>query len=596
MNITDLLSFLKEDIEINKLNSLIKDKVSPETISSLANKMKKGKYDNKAEAILKAAQQAKGEIKDYIEKNAGRIYAILKLIANNNPQFNASDIMSRFIFWTDMHENEDFDSFWKKKYQESRAGKYTAQKEPSYGIRNAKVKELPNAFIFFPRTTKTVGMFGINSDDFDKQYQDIKKLSAEMAAKDTSGEEGANDIQWCVASPGSRGGHYHHYKEKGGIFLIIVGKNKDGSPNYNKRYLYWICNDGSNEFADKLDYHVDIEDALDTNTLSWIEKFEEEYLKNNKNKLTEKKISDTLKKKVDIDASAYRKENKPSPNLKKIFKLFSERLENSAKQGYLKDAIDKIQKINDELAEQDDIISWFKKHGAKKHTASYATWYKIDNSPLALEIALINKHPTLVFDYIAERKSLFFPQVSAINFEKLKEKLKEAKEKGILKSYIKFSKDQDWGYYHGPWGDYSKEKYYLKSAKSDWNRGHAAPETSKTYKEAADVLKNNKKLLDVYKSFMKMKEDRNVQDLGSHFTLVSELNEKGERENKVFFYPRLRFLGGKLLGHVEDPDIIDKIKKAFDELDNPKPLFHDGSNHKEGELVRPKKKEEDVPF
>ena len=32
-----------------------------------------------------------------------------------------------------------------------------------------------------------------------------------------------------------------------------------------------------------------------------------------------------------------------------------------------------------------------------------------------------------------------------------------------------------------------------------------------------------------------MKEDRNVQDLDSHFTLVSELNEKGERENKVFF-------------------------------------------------------------
>ena len=62
-----------------------------------------------------------------------------------------------------------------------------------------------------------------------------------MAKKDTSGKEGANVNHWCVASDTTRYYRDERYKggNRGGIFIIIVKKKEDGSPDWNKRYLYW---------------------------------------------------------------------------------------------------------------------------------------------------------------------------------------------------------------------------------------------------------------------------------------------------------------------------------------------------------------------
>lgn len=599
MNIVNLLNSLKEDIDVKKFNSLIQNDVPTETIETLASRMKKGKYDSKAVAVLKAAQEWKSEWGDYIRKNAGKVYAILKLMAQGNSDFNPEKILLEFRNYR--HGVDQFDTFWKIKYNEARAGKYVTEKKRDFGLKNAKSKELPDAFIVFPRTFKKTGQFGIdNADDIENQYQDIKKISYEMARKDSSGKKGANDNHWCVASPDSGDYHYRHYKDRGGIFLIILDKNKDGSPNWNNRYLYWISDEGETEFADKMDTHVYMEDVLDRSTINWLNKFQDEYLKNRKNKINDKKINDTLRTKVKADIETYKKENKPSGNLKKIFKLFSDRLKESTTKGNLKEAIDGLQKINNELAEQNNLVKWFVKKGAEKHHNGWSVWYILNLDNFWVELSKTKKSNGTVFGlsldyYDKETKKLqFSPEIQARSLEALKKKLIKAKEKGVLKIYDEFR--DIYMNFDGAWGDYSRNRNYLKKTKADWNKGQGVPETSETYKKAVDALHNNKKLIQAYRSIMRNQESRVVENLDDHFVLISELDNNGEKKLTINFYPRSRFAGYEVLGTVDDPDIIDKIKESFDWLDHPEKRKINGG-HKDGEPVRPKKDDyEDLPF
>ena len=595
MNIEKFLSLLKEDIDIKKLNELIKGDVPAETIETLSKRMKKGKYDNKAEAVLKAAQEWKSEHGDYIRKNAGKVYAILKLMARGNSEFKPDKVLLDFHNY---EQGEDkFDNFWKEKYREAQSGAFKSGKKEVLGIKNAKSKELPDAYLIFPRSFKKSGEFGINVDDTDKQYADIKQLASDLAKRDTSGEEKdglkATDIHWCVAAPGSNGYHYKHYKDRdGGIFIVIVDKNKDGSPNFNRRYLYWIGDDGEDEFADKFDDHVDMEDVLDISTLRWLEKFRKEFVNNRKEKINDEKIKDKIRERVHSDNEKYRKSMRPTGNLKKIFNLFTERLKEAPNKGVLKQALPVIQKKNDELAAQNDLVKWFKAHNAQEHENRYSKWWMIESLPLALGLSIDDIGSVcLTYYYYFNSVIALTPQLFGENMVDLKRKLLEAKNKGVMNVYDKTL-----------WGKYSTNSEKLKDAKEGWKYGTKIPAKSKIYKETSDAFKSNKKFLDAYNRFADDYTDHRISvSLDDNFEMYS-VSKDGEKKLAIKYYApnKSRYGGGELLGYVNDPDILEKIQaklKEVDEYDEKRLLVNGG--HKDGELVRPKKETtnyEDLPF
>ena len=69
MNIIDIFKMLSEEMAIEKFDKAVEGKVSPEALASLAQRMKKGKYNNAALAILKGIQEADGEHRAVLEKN-----------------------------------------------------------------------------------------------------------------------------------------------------------------------------------------------------------------------------------------------------------------------------------------------------------------------------------------------------------------------------------------------------------------------------------------------------------------------------------------------------------------------------------------------
>ena len=590
MNITDLLTFLKEDIEIQKYNSLIKDKVSPEVIENLSKRMRNGRYDNIAVEILKVIQNAQlKEEQNYLRKNAGKIHGILKLMGRGNSKFNPANVLQEFrkFCYEESKGEKDLDNFWKQKYDESRAGKYMAERKNDYGIRQTKSIKLPHAFILFPRTIKKIDELGLSADDFEKQYDDIKRLAAEIAKRDTSGEvkdgERANDVHWCVASPGNEGYHYKHYKDQGGIFLVIVDKNKDGSPNWNRRYLYWIDNDGFDEFADKFDDHVPMDEVLDNDTINWLDKFKDQYVKHKGNKIDSKKIKNAVRIRAYDDIQKYQKNLKPSGNLKKIFELFAQRLKESPNKGDLKKGISLIQEKNDELATQDDLIQWFEDNGAKEHANGWVKWWRVGKKPLTIELAAYpTKDLYLTFGYYNDTQvgPVMEPVISAANMKVLKKKLLDAKEKGVFKVYDKDS-----------WGSYTRNSEKLKQALKGWKVASSAPSSSKVYKDASSALKNNKKLLDIYNKITSEETDRRVaESLDGNFIIESD----GHKGLVIRYYApeQSRFSRGEVLGSVNDPDILDKIKEKFKQIDA-------YNENKDKKAVKPDKQQiedEDLPF
>lgn len=246
MNITKLFNLLKEDMEINKFNKAVEGKVSPEILNAFASRMKKGKYNNISLAILKGIQAADERHRAVLEKDYAKAYAVLRQMAKGNSSFNAGEIINEYL------GSNNPETFWRDKYTENKAEKPA---DPNFGLKDARVKETKNFYLIFPRTFyKDYHLF--TKEDMEKGWQELKAISDEMAKKDTSGEYGANVNHWCVAA--SRPTYYIDYKKDGGVFVVIVKKNEDGSPDWNERWL-WYCNSqGENaQLENKLDRSTD---------------------------------------------------------------------------------------------------------------------------------------------------------------------------------------------------------------------------------------------------------------------------------------------------------------------------------------------------
>ena len=311
MNINNLLQVLTEDRNIEHVNSSIKDRVPASVINALSSKMKKGKYDNEAMAIFQIIQDWKADENsparkensskriepnlEYLYKHAGLVYSVLKKLKRGKSDWSPSEVLSDFII-----TRETPQTFWKNKYTEANADKPVLSKKGkeynTTGLGTARVKELSDSFAIFPKNYKLEnGVF--QEMDIPKSQEDIRKISAEIAAKDTTEKVGSKVNHWCVAAENKS--YFNDYKKNTGdkgIFIIIVEKNKDGSPDWNNRYLVFFTpskgkknsekdirynNNYSRSFelADKWDYHLRLEHLP-----QGAQKFILKVAENNKNK------------------------------------------------------------------------------------------------------------------------------------------------------------------------------------------------------------------------------------------------------------------------------------------------------------------------
>ena len=276
MNITNLLQLLTEGREVEDINEKLKGKVDVRVLDTLGSLMKKGKYDNIAMAIFDALQNWNNSEKDdkkrkFLIKRPKLVYVTLKEAGKGNSNFDPSLELSHFRyddeepmkFWADYRSSE-------KRFKE----RQKSEKKITFGLPQARVKELPESFIFFPRNFKLdFDNLDFNINDLNKQYEDLRALSQQMADRDTSGSNRAKKNHWCVASSDSAyySGRMYKGGHPGGLFLIIVNKNEDGSPDWNNRWLLWIQSDGRWEFANKFNEHDNYKYSLPESTVDFID-------------------------------------------------------------------------------------------------------------------------------------------------------------------------------------------------------------------------------------------------------------------------------------------------------------------------------------
>lgn len=289
MNINKLLQLLTEDRSIEHVNETIKDKVPQQVIDTLSSLMRRNKYDNIAMEIFSAFQEWDGEYDkkklDFLKKRTKLVYHALKEAAKDNSHFDPAFDLRGF-----RHTTDDPMKFWAdyrsgekkgKEYEaQQKAEKKQAKEEAkkNFGLEDVRIKELSDCYLIFPKNWK-LGLYqsGFRVNNLPKQEESLRHLSMTLANRDTSGKPGATNNHWCVAASEGEGNMYssRRYKgdHKGGIFIVIVLKNPDGSPDWNRRYLFWapgpektydgnLVNYENYEFADKMDKYYRLDDVL----------------------------------------------------------------------------------------------------------------------------------------------------------------------------------------------------------------------------------------------------------------------------------------------------------------------------------------------
>ena len=350
MNITNLLQLLFEERSVEHINDTFKGKVPEKILNSLSSRMKKGKYDNEAIAILKFLQngikssdgtefpESGKKIRqnkvDYVASHAGLVHSLLKRMKKNDSSFNASEILNSYMDFGGV----DPEKFWKRVYYNSKDKPESVSKKNTSPF--AKVKQIGDEFLFFPRTDKAINDYGISDDDFKKQWTNLRKISDEMAKKDTTknpnhyyDDEDDKDPtlnHWCVAS--SDRSYYEDYKNNGGMFVVVVKKGKDGKPDYNNRYLFYARpeteDDDENdnwEFADKFDDHIEeLEDVLSEPTANFLYDIKRN-IKYNKSARSNIKVSERFNKALDDEwKDKSRKDSADAKNLRKLLRFLNE--------------------------------------------------------------------------------------------------------------------------------------------------------------------------------------------------------------------------------------------------------------------------------
>ena len=301
MNILNLLQLLSEDRTLDNIQKQFNNKVPSEVIDSLASKVKKGKFDNEAMAILKGLQQdpnvktayskEEHDNREYLISHAAMVYSILKKLKRGESDFDAEKVVSNFL-----NNKRKPSTFWKEKYEESSNKPAPLSKEEkkfnTVGLDTARTKDLGDCFAILPKNFKTFDPeYGYKTFDYPKSQEEMKKLSSDMARRDTSGKEGARVNHWCVAA--SSTGMFRNYKrsyKEPNEFVIFVEKNDDGSPNWNHRWLAYFNKDRI-EIADKFNKHTGV-GGLPSGAQKFFTKMMEQKLNRSKKKPNEFKEID----------------------------------------------------------------------------------------------------------------------------------------------------------------------------------------------------------------------------------------------------------------------------------------------------------------
>ena len=342
MNLIEILTYLAEDVNIDELNSKVKNDVPISVLDALASKMKKNKYDKIAVAIIKKIQEINtskitylkksAPYIEYLEEHPATVYFSLKKAAKGNPKFDPNDFIN-FSLDTACENYSSPKKYWYSIYSSN----IENREEEKFGLGNARIKDMGEEILYFPKTFKSLNDFGLSDDDLGKQWQDIRALSEQMAKRDKSGEtkeEGeqtkkASDNHWCVAS--SNDSFYKDYKEFGGLFVIVVKKKPDGSPDFSRRYLFYVGNSGDEyaseryEFADKFDIHVNPDSHLSKKTADFL------YRKLKPSSIKRKKQNDEVYDRVHKAFNAQRKSYKSGGDEWKAVKALTILINNKAK-------------------------------------------------------------------------------------------------------------------------------------------------------------------------------------------------------------------------------------------------------------------------
>lgn len=283
MNLNKIFNIITEAAEVEKIKASVGDKVPASVMDKLAESAKKtnkGSYfDNEAMAIIKSVSG--GNKDEFLLSHPGAVHGVLKILKKGNSSFNAASILA----------GGSGKEYWMNLYKKSKEEKSQENKN-SFGLKNAKFKELKKYYAIFPKTFYEDYYFS-KKENLEKGWLELRTISDEIAKKDNSGESGADVNHWCVASSSSH--YYENYKKDGGVFIIIVKKEEDRKPNWNERYL-WYTNGKRCEFADKFNNHIQIPDSLTVFFDKIIKKFTVNYDKKNLVNKRFKELDDFISK------------------------------------------------------------------------------------------------------------------------------------------------------------------------------------------------------------------------------------------------------------------------------------------------------------
>lgn len=314
MNLNNFLQLLVESREIEEIKEKNKDNGIDNILDVLASLMKGSKYDPTAMAIINSVNSWKNEDLDYgyrrdfyefVKKRPRLVYATLKEKAKGSSNYNPAKDLDNLFYISEGNPLKEFAEY--RSFEKKEKEKQQNKKKVELGIKGAKPIETEDAYLFLPHSFKTddfpyMAFNGFRMNNTMEQQEDLKALSDQMAKRDTSpnNENGINPRvnHWCVSSSENRWYRGTHYKggHPGGIFVIIVNKNKDGSPNWNERYLYW--NTGPRPSTATKETDPDEEEYWRDNETEFADKFNKHYYGANKEKVVSRKTLKFIKEKI----------------------------------------------------------------------------------------------------------------------------------------------------------------------------------------------------------------------------------------------------------------------------------------------------------
>ena len=563
MNIVNLLQLLTEGKNlISDIREKTQGKVPESVLNTLASLMKNDYYDNTAMAIIKKIQEWEEDDREagqqnleFLKKRPKLVYAALKESAKDNSDYNPERELNFFHFNTD-----DPMKFWaefrsgEKKYKEESKNK----KKEIIGFKGVEPIKLKDSYLFIPRSFKFDGrgFNGLRISDLDKQWEELKSLSMSMANKDTSGEvyggDKATENHWCVASDNKQWFEGENYKggHLKGIFVIIVNKNKDGSPNWNDRYLYWNNGYGITEVADKFNRHGKYNIHVPQETVDFIENKIVKKLKFPKadqqySNLRDRVESAKYHSEYEYTKKGTKKVNTNSPTFKNYIKVLR----------FLRNAYQQTDGNNENEDLKTLIWQAIKNYGrlGRKAPAIHTKYYTVKVEPFTF-----GKGENGGGVYVKiwktgnEEKVGQSWGISDLIFSiKNKDATEISKDINKLEPYLKKYSALVWQKYQNLKPSFKSKAYILYDATPP--------------KEVKDILRNNKFALAMYDSdrMMDAFEDDEIREffIGPYFSIVVR-----QGQNLVFVSPIPWDTNEEQtvsIGELNDHDILDKVKKAY---------------------------------